>query len=133
MVYHSLEQNCWCCIASCEGYTPSTRHIVQAMQRKASGISRLDHYFSLLLQLIQPQPDASPKFAKQDPVPVLSHWSCSVFTLSHALWPWLVQLAYSRLHDGESLPFAWTLLLFIAAHVNMTVRAGTVLISLGAK
>ena len=103
------------------------------MNQKVVSISRLDYYFSLLLQFIQPQPNASPKFSKQDAVPVLTHWSCNVFILSHALWPGLVQLAYSRLHDGENLPFAWTLLLFIAAHVNMTVRAGTVLISLGAK
>lgn len=103
------------------------------MNQKVSGVSRLDRYFSLLLQYIQPQPDASPKFSKQDAVPVLTHWSCNVFILSHALWPGLVQLAYSRLYDEATLPFAGTLLLFAGAHVNMMAREGTLLINLGAK
>lgn len=103
------------------------------MDRKSSGASRLDRYFSLLLQFIQPQPDASPKFAKQDAVPVLTHWSCNVFILSHALWPGLVQLAYSRLYGGASLPFAGTLLLFAGAHLDMMAREGKLLIDLGAK
>ena len=103
------------------------------MQHNVNGVSRLDYYLSLLLQLIQPQPNASPKFAKQDAVPVLTHWSCNVFVLSHALWPRLVQLAYSRYYDGASLPFAATLLLFAGAHLNMMAREGTVLINLGSK
>jgi hypothetical protein len=103
------------------------------MNQKVVSISRLDYYFSLLLQFIQPQPNASPKFSKQDAVPVLTHWSCNVFILSHALWPGLVQLAYSRLYDGASLPFAATLLLFAGAHLNMMAREGTLLINLGAK
>lgn len=103
------------------------------MQPKASGASRLDRYFSLILQLIQPQPNASPKFAKQDAVPVLTHWSCNVFILSHALWPGLVRFAYSRFYDGGSLPFSATLLLFAGAHLYMMAREGTVLINLGSK
>jgi hypothetical protein len=66
-------------------------------------------------------------------VPVLSHWSCNIFTLSHALWPCLVQLAYSRFYDGQSLPFAGTLLLFTVAYLNMIARAGTALVNLGAE
>lgn len=103
------------------------------MRQNVSDVSRLDHYFSLLLQLIQPQPNASPKFEKHDPVPVLTHWSCNVFVLSHALWPRLVQFAYSRFYDRASLPFAGTLLLFAGAHLNMMAREGTVLINLGSK
>jgi len=107
----------------------------ETMHQKArSAIQQhIDHYFSLLLQFIQPPPNASPKFAKQDPVPVLTHWSCNVFVLLHALWPGLVQLAHSRLYDGESLPFSGTVLLFVTAHIGMTVRAGTLLMNLGAK
>lgn len=66
-------------------------------------------------------------------MPVLTHWSCSIFTLSHALWPSLVQLIYSRFYDGAALPFVATLLLFAGAHLNMMAREGTLLINLGAK
>ena len=103
------------------------------MHRKDSGTPQQNDCISALLQTIQPQPNASPKFAKQDPVPVLTHWSCSVFVLSHALWPRLVQLAYSREYGGAGLPFAATLLLFAGSHLNMMAREGTVLINLGAK
>lgn len=103
------------------------------MQRKGSDTSQQNDYISAVLQLVQPPPNTSPTFAKQDPVPVLSHWSCSVFTLSHALWPCLVQLAYAKLYDGQSLPFPATLLLFAGAHINMMAREGTLLINLGAK
>jgi hypothetical protein len=103
------------------------------MDQKPSGASRLDHYFSLLLQFIQPHPDTSPKFSKRDAVPVLTHWSCNVFILSHALWPGLVQLACSKFYDGATMPFTGTLLLFAGAHLNMMAREGMLLINLGTK
>ena len=103
------------------------------MLRKDSDTSQQSDAISTLLQLVQPPPDATPTFAKQEPVPILSHWSCNVFTFSHALWPALVQLAYSKFYDGQSLPFAATLLLYTAAYLNMIARAGTALVNLGAE
>lgn len=105
------------------------------MHQKASGAiqQHVDYYFSWILQFIQPTPNASPKFAKQDPVPVLTHWSCNVFILLHALWPGVVQLAYSKFTKEDSLPFTGTVLLFITAHLIMTVRTATALLNLGAK
>ena len=103
------------------------------MHLKDSAAPQQNDCISALLQLVQLPADASPTFTKQHPVPVLSHWSCNVFTLSHALWPCLVQIAYASFYDGASLPFAATLLLFAGAHLNMITREGTVLINLGAK
>jgi len=95
--------------------------------------SRLDRCISMLLGLVQPQSNASPKFAKQDPIPILTHWSCNVFVLTHALWPGVVRKTYEWVHDGENLPFMATVLLYLTAHIYMTVREATVLLHMGAK
>lgn len=93
----------------------------------------LDRCIAILLRLVQPLPDASPTFAKEESVPVLSHWSCNVFILAHALWPGLLRLAYSRLYNGQTFPFVGTVLLYHASHLYTMAREGIALIKIGEK
>jgi hypothetical protein len=86
---------------------------------------------SKLLEVIQPPINAAPKLSKQAPMPVLSHISSNAFVLSHALWPGLVQLAYSQLYDGKTLPLVATVLLYNFAYINMIVREDNAMSKLG--
>jgi hypothetical protein len=88
---------------------------------------------SKLLEVIQPPIDASPKISKHAPMPVLSHISSNAFVLTHALWPGVVQLAYSQLYDGKTLPLWATVLLYNFAYINMIVREDNAMSKLGLK
>lgn len=91
----------------------------------------LEPAISKLLEVIQPPANAAPTFSKEDPMPVLSHISSNAFVLTHALWPALVQLAYSQLSGGKSIPFVATVLLYNFAYINMIVREDNAMSTLG--
>lgn len=63
------------------------------------------HYILWILDVFHDRLDQPvPVFAKTDPVPYLSQWSCHLYILAHATYPMLVHRALVWFRGGAPLP-----------------------------